>query len=87
LGYQAHKATANIPQSAFIAACQILAKKLDTPAYAGSGMIEQPENRQSQRAFARPTLAYETHNLTAENIDRGPSQYALPLWVIDGDVD
>jgi hypothetical protein len=50
-------------------------------------MIEQPENRQSQRAFARPTLAYETHNLTAENIDRGPSQYALPLWVIDGDVD
>jgi hypothetical protein len=68
---------------AFVVLRQILAKKLDTPAHAGSGVIEQPENSQSQSAFTRPALAHEAHNFAGKNFDTGASQHAFPLRVID----
>jgi hypothetical protein len=72
---------------AFLAECQIQAKKLNTPAYVGPGMVEQPQDCQSQSAFTRATLAYEAHDFAGENINTGPPQNAFPLWIIDGDID
>ena len=71
LRYQAREPAANISQLTFVAACQIPAKKLDTSADTGSGMIEQPEDRQSQRTLSRPTLTNEAQNFAPEDINTG----------------
>ena len=73
LGYQAHEPAANMPKLAFAAPCQVLTKKLDTAANAGSGAIEQAEKSQSQSAFTRSALAHEAHNFAGENFDTGGS--------------
>jgi hypothetical protein len=68
---------------AFVAVYQILAEKLDTPAHAGPGVIQQAKDRQSQSTFARPTLAHEAYNFTGKHVNTRASQHAFPLWVID----
>jgi len=58
---------------AFIAACQVLAAKLNAPAHSCSGVIEQPKDCQSQRALPRSTLAHKAHNFTGKNFNAGGS--------------